>query len=60
MKCIADMRAVMSTSGGEGYELFYKNPHSMEPVGHYIACFVTITDTRGMRAESKTSCITER
>ena len=50
------MRAVTSTSGGEGYELLYKNAHSVEPVGRHIARFVPITDTARMQAESKISC----
>jgi len=45
-----------STSGGEGYELLYKKAHSVEPVGRHIACFVPITDTARMQAESKISC----
>jgi hypothetical protein len=48
---IAGMRAEMSTSGGEGYELFYKNPHSVEAVRRHIARFVTSTDIEGMQAE---------
>jgi hypothetical protein len=44
----------MSASGGEGYELFYTNPQSVEAVGRHIARFVTITDTGGMQAEWKT------
>jgi hypothetical protein len=55
-KLTADMRAVTSTSGGEGYELLYKKAHSVEPVGRHIACFVPITDTARMQAESKISC----
>jgi hypothetical protein len=48
------MREEMSTSGGEGFELFYKNPHSVEAVRRHIARLVTTTDTVGMQAESKT------
>jgi hypothetical protein len=48
---IADRRAEMSASGGEGYELFYTNPHSVEDVRRHIARFVTTTDTVGMQAE---------
>lgn len=43
----------MSTSGGEGYELFYINPQSVEAIRRHIARFVTTTDTVGMQAESK-------